>query len=134
MGDIRVAVKEGTSLVLDNDKCFHRVRELWGNGSRKMIAFNLLRHDAVHPLDARHVVEQSLREIVDDDGVIGNEWLVHLLQAYVVGDQRYIERAMDQQRKCKMAQSETVKVSSAQLQSNGYNQQQVHHVHMARGS
>merc|ERR1719361_828955 len=135
--DIRVAVQEGTSLVFDNEECFHRVRELWGNGSRKMIAFNLLRHDAVHPLDARqvvvnwkhhtrHFVEQSLREIVADDAVIGNEWLVHLMQSYVVGDKHYIARAMDHHRKCKMVQSEKVKVLSTDLQSDGQPRRRVY--------
>jgi len=50
-----VKLFEGTSLVFSNDYCYHRVRKLYGNGSRKIIAFFLLRDSSVHPFDARNV-------------------------------------------------------------------------------
>ena len=42
---------------------------------------------------SRHFVESSLREIVDNSH--GNQWLVHLIQDYVVGGKDYIEKASD---------------------------------------
>ena len=99
--------------MFSNDFCHHRVSKLYGNGSRKIIAFFLLRDSADHPLDARNLtvnlkyhaiafVEQSLREI-DEDGMRGNGWLVRMIIHFVVGDRKYIEKAMDIYCECRKA-------------------------------
>merc|ERR1712217_294144 len=108
MGELthsEVKLSEGTSLVFSNDYCYHRVRRLYGNGSRKIIAFFLLRDSSVHPFDARNVavnakhhatyfVVQTLREMDQ----YGHSWLIELIQQYVVGDREYIAKAMDANR------------------------------------
>merc|ERR1712217_47551 len=113
MGELthsEVKLFEGTSLVFSNDYCYHRVRKLYGNGSRKIIAFFLLRDSSVHPFDARNVavnvkhhatyfVVQTLREMNQH----GHSWLIQLVKHYVVGDNKYITNALDAYRESRRA-------------------------------
>ena len=55
---------------------------------------------------ARVFVESTLRDMEDMNPLVasgGNEWMVHLVQQYVVGDHEYVERAADLHRECRMA-------------------------------
>merc|ERR1712217_914886 len=119
-----VKVSEGTSLVFSNDYCYHRVRKLYGNGSRKIIAFFLLRDSSVYPFDARNVavnvkhhamyfVEQSLREM----NQYGHLWLIRMIQQYVVGDKGYISMALDAYRESKRAQDYDISTQESQMAS-----------------
>ena len=110
-------VSEGTSLVFSNYHCSHQVQKLYGTGARKIISFFLLGNQAAPLLDARSVVvnwsekargfvESMLRDIEEMNPLAasgGNEWMVHLVQQYVVGDHEYVERAADLHRECRMA-------------------------------
>ena len=127
MKRLKVELSEGTSLVFSNDYCYHRVCKLHGNGSRKMIAFFLLRGSAVHPFDARdvavnlkhhatHFVEQSLRAIDDENMWRGNAWLIRLVQQYVVGDRAHIAKALDIYRDCRQAQSYEIRTHRRDLE------------------
>ena len=99
--------------------CFVTVRKLHGTGSRKIIAFFLMRHNAVHCIDASNVVvnwkhhgrefvERSLKEIEDIglESISGNEWLIPLILEYMVGDRQYIARAADFYRQCRLASAD----------------------------
>ena len=128
--DYTIPVQEGMSLVFSNVFAYHRVRELYGNGSRKIIAFFLLRNDALHPLDARRVVvnwkhharvfvQQALREFVPNDSVVNHKWLVDLVQDYVVGDESFVKKAIDKYRDCRNAQGHKVSAPSTGIVSRG---------------
>jgi len=123
-----VRISEGLSLVFSNDLCYHKVCKLHGNGSRKMIAFFLLRDGANHSLSAqdvvvnweyhsKHFVESNLRQILsaDEYGAQGNEWMIQLIQKYVVGDRKYVERAMDINRRCRLVQAQQAQTDQAEL-------------------
>merc|ERR1719244_1782232 len=168
---IRVPVSEGLSLVFSNDLCYHRVCKLHGNGSRKLIAFFLLRDGLESVLDrdrnvmnqrypmpmmpmmpnfngmmnqdlsslysyrmargvisarnvvvnlkyhSKHFVESNLRQILsaDEYGARGNEWLIELVSCFVVGDRKYVERAMDINRRCRLVQAQQAQTDQAEL-------------------
>ena len=52
---------------------------------------------------SKHFVESSLRNLQNTNVFArGNEWLAHLVQDYVVGNQEYIKRASDMYGKCRL--------------------------------
>jgi len=107
---IGIDVVEGTSLVFHNALCYHRVRELHGTGSRKIISFFLLHPDAPNRIDASNVVvnwDRRARDFVESCFIEMEEyehsWLIGLVLEYVVGDREYIAKAADQHEKCRLA-------------------------------
>ena len=124
----KIPLSEGSSLVFSNSLCYHRVCPLFGTGSRKIMAFFLLRNGAPHSIDSRSVivnlkhhtryfVMQSLRKFQDNDS---GEWLIGLIQQYVVGSQEYIAEATNRFRHCRKAQGYTIKTSASQMVSGGH--------------
>ena len=51
---------------------------------------------------SKHFVESSLRNLQNINALVrGNEWLVLLVQEYVVGNTEYIKNAADMYRRCR---------------------------------
>ena len=56
---------------------------------------------------SKHFVESSLRNLQNTNALArGNEWLVLLVQEYVVGNTEYIKNASDMYRRCSMKLNE----------------------------
>jgi len=68
---------------------------------------------------SRHFVESHLRDILGakEYGARGNEWLIRLVQEYVVGNRQYIEKAMDINRHCRFVQGKQLQVEQHELTS-----------------
>ena len=48
-------------------------------------------------------MENSLRNLRNTNALAGgNEWAVHLVQEYVVGNKEYIKSALDMYRRCRL--------------------------------
>jgi len=93
--------------------CYHRVRELHGTGSRKIISFYLLHPDAQNRIDASNVVvnwDRRARDFVESCFIemedYDNSWLIGLVLEFVVGDREYIAKAADQYKQCRLAISD----------------------------
>eukprot|EP00485_Elphidium_margaritaceum_P013319 CAMPEP_0202729184 /NCGR_PEP_ID=MMETSP1385-20130828/186003_1 /ASSEMBLY_ACC=CAM_ASM_000861 /TAXON_ID=933848 /ORGANISM="Elphidium margaritaceum" /LENGTH=649 /DNA_ID=CAMNT_0049395441 /DNA_START=45 /DNA_END=1995 /DNA_ORIENTATION=+ len=129
-----IAVQEGTSLVFCNDKCYHRVSELYGSGSRKIIAFFLLRPNGRSfsgPIDAGLVVvnwkfhgKQLLLKWLRDDRLVhafdGYEWMIQIVSEFLVGDRRYIEDATELFNECRRGYAEDLTFDESDITSNGH--------------
>ena len=51
---------------------------------------------------SKHFVESSLRNLQNTNALArGNEWVVRLVQEYVVGNKEYIKSAADMYRRCR---------------------------------
>merc|ERR1719474_1931326 len=66
---------------------------------------------------SKHFVESNLRQILsaDEYGARGNEWLIELVSCFVVGDRKYVERAMDINRRCRLVQAQQAQTDQAEL-------------------
>ena len=63
---------------------------------RKQITVNWKAH-------SKQFVESSLRKLQNTNALArGNEWLVLLVQEYVVGNEEYIQKASDMYRRCRL--------------------------------
>eukprot|EP00484_Ammonia_sp_Unknown_P003458 CAMPEP_0197077110 /NCGR_PEP_ID=MMETSP1384-20130603/212451_1 /TAXON_ID=29189 /ORGANISM="Ammonia sp." /LENGTH=552 /DNA_ID=CAMNT_0042515969 /DNA_START=194 /DNA_END=1853 /DNA_ORIENTATION=- len=123
-----VAVNEGSSVVFNNKLCYHRVSKLYGNGSRKIIAFFLLSPSRWYSaIDARFVVvnwkyhaEHLLFQWLKEEGLMnGYEWILDILCEYVVGDRKYIEDATEFYNECRRAYSGELTFDASSITSRG---------------
>eukprot|EP01083_Nonionella_stella_P199082 730308_1 len=129
--DIKIKPKEQMSVVFSNDLCYHRVLQLYGNGSRKMLAFFLLRPNiGVNvSIDARFVVvnwQYHAKKLVlkwmslDMLKNSGCEWLLLAIYEFIVGNKKYIEEATELYNQCRRAFVEDISQTEQQITSTGH--------------
>ena len=111
--DTKVNVKEKMSIVFSNDLCYHKVSSLFGNGSRKIICFFLLRPNESSlniSIDARFVVtnwkfhtEYLLLKWLKKEALLinGYQFMLNVIIEFVIGDRKYIQKATNLYTKCR---------------------------------
>jgi len=130
-----VSVKEGMSLVFNNKLCYHRVSKLYGNGSRKIIAFFLITPNHLRStpmLDALSIVvnwkyhtQYLVFEWLKEEGLLnGYEWMLDILYEFVVGDKRYVEEAVELYVKCRKSYGYEISYNESEITSRGQARQQ----------
>ena len=101
-------INEGTQIVFNNIKCFHRVQRLYGNGNRKIITFHLInpvnrllsaKHCTVNlKFHTIHYIQYYCRILLNDDNI---KFIWELTLNFVIGDKSFIKKLTEKHNQCR---------------------------------